>query len=163
MEKRIAVAVDGSPTSLAALHWACTLFEGSRDGMLVVHVLDQGVLWGEEATAAYAGATATDLEHLADSWVAESRALEHVVEEVARSYHCHLEFRTITVEPGEGGAAAAFLRVAQQWGAQAVVTGRRRNPGLVDRLLGSFSRWLVAHAEVPVVLVPPPATFRSAR
>lgn len=162
MEKRIAVAVDGSPTSLAALHWACTWLEGGREGILVVHVLDRGVLWREEATAAYAGATATDLEHLADSWAAENRDLEKVVEAVAQTHGCRLEFRTITVEPGDGGAAAAFLRVAQQWGAQAVVTGRRRNPGLVDKLLGSFSRWLVAHAEVPVVLVPPPATYGSA-
>lgn len=159
MERRIAVAVDGSPTSLAAMHWACSLFATGAEGILVVHVVDRGVLWREEATAAYAGATATDLEHLAEDWAAENHALARVVEQLAKTYHCHLEFRAVTVEPGDGGAAAAFLRVARQWGAQTVVTGRRRNPGVVDRVLGSFSRWLVAHADVPVVLVPPPASF----
>ncbi|MBX5468114.1 MAG: universal stress protein [Firmicutes bacterium] len=162
MEHRIAVAVDGSPASIAALIWALAYVQSSSGALLAVHVADRSALWAEEAAYAYAGASTADMERLTAAWHAHQRAVAHLVEEIAREHHCSVVFQTVTALPGEGGPAAAFLRVARWWGAELLVTGRRRHPSWIDRVLGSFSRWLVAHADLPVVLVPSPATAREA-
>lgn len=60
------------------------------------------------------------------------------------SVECSLEIK--------GHAGDEILEAAQTCSADAVLMGAYGRNGIIDRLLGNASRWVVSHAEVPLLL-----------
>jgi nucleotide-binding universal stress UspA family protein len=56
----------------------------------------------------------------------------------------------------EGDPPVELLRLAETHGADMIVVGSRGLGALAGTLLGSVSRWLVTHADVPVLVVKEP-------
>lgn len=144
---RIVVGVDGSPGSLAALHWAVQ--EARLRGVAVQAVMawehpqfysgPDGWVVGMDPS----GDTRQILASAADAEV--TRLGEEAVQGQDVEIVC---------EAVEGHPAAALVLAAKD--AAALVVGSRGHGGFVGALLGSVSQHVVAHASCPVVLIPDP-------
>ena len=138
MFERILLATDGSPHAAEALNYARDL--ALRDGALVivVHAFAPvpsylGDPWGDRAMA----------RHVA--------AGHEVVNEAARILQeADLE---VIVEVLEGPPADAILRVADVRQCDLIVMGSRGHGTLASLLLGSVSHRVLAHTQVPVMIV----------
>ena len=137
----ILVGVDGSKESLAAVTWAAD--RGARTGARI-HCLCTYALASYSAAALDGGYAVLDDEAL-------KAGAEQVVEEakaVARERGAtHVSGST---EPGDpAGVLIDFSAEVDM-----IVVGSRGGGGLADRLLGTVSSALPAHAKCPVVVVP---------
>lgn len=139
---RIVVGVDGSPNSIAALRWAvaeAALRGASVEAVTVFHV-------------PYGGGSPVmplmlDPE---DFRVGAAAELAKAVKEVdASSLGAPIIETTV-----EGGASAMLVVAGER--ADLLVVGARGHGGLTGMLLGSVSRQVSEHADVPVVIVPAP-------
>lgn len=137
---RVAVGIDGSEQSVAALRWALAEGAARKATVEVVHVWDAPVGYGPVTAV-----TADDLGGI------DAGARELVEEVLARAQEglppVDVE-RTIT----PGGAAARLLEAAD--GADLVVVGRRGLGGFGRLLVGSVSENVARHAPCPVVVMP---------
>jgi nucleotide-binding universal stress UspA family protein len=143
---RILVAVDDSPAGLAAASTAIG-FARSQQGVVVraVHVLVDGVLVRElERGVGAVGVrerrghgTAAVLRHVADLGSRAGVAMETV------AY--------------EGEPAQCILAEAAAWPADLVVVGRSGGGSMGAPYVGSEVRHVLEFADVPVLVVPPPA------
>ena len=137
----ILVGVDGSKESLAAVTWAAD--RGARTGARI-HCLCTYALASYSAAALDGGYAVLDDEAL-------KAGAEQVVEEakaVARERGAaHVSGST---EPGDpAGVLIDFSAEVDM-----IVVGSRGGGGFADRLLGTVSSALPAHAKCPVVVVP---------
>ena len=137
----ILVGVDGSTESLAAVKWAAD--RGARTGARI-HCLCTYALASYSAAALDGGYAVLDDEAL-------KAGAEQVVEEakaVARERGAaHVSGST---EPGDpAGVLIDFSAEVDM-----IVVGSRGGGGFADRLLGTVSSALPAHAKCPVVVVP---------
>ena len=135
--RRIVVGVDGSPSSLAALHWAHRQAELTGASLVVVGA------WGFPIYVAEPNASSMEID------------LQAVVR---RQLHTAIE-RTLPTRSGvpisvvlrECSPALALLEESE--GAELLVLGRRGHDELTEMLLGSVSMRCVARARCPVVVV----------
>ncbi|MDO4258991.1 MAG: universal stress protein [Actinomycetaceae bacterium] len=137
----ILVGVDGSTESLAATAWAA---DRAKITGAKVHVICTYALASYSAAALDGGYTVLDDEAL-------KRGAELVVEDAVK----HAKERGATnisssVEPGD----PAGILVEMSAEVDLVVVGSRGGGGFTDRLLGTVSSALPAHAKCPVVVVP---------
>ncbi|MGA8457096.1 MAG: universal stress protein [Streptosporangiaceae bacterium] len=136
---RIVAGVDGSASSLAALHWAIRQAEltGSRvDAVLAWQPpAASGLGWG----AAMAGQT--EYAELAE------KALAQAIDQVANPA-CPVKVRPMV---GEGNAAQVLLDASA--GADLLVVGSRGHGGFASALLGSVSQHCTHHAHCLVVVI----------
>jgi len=144
---RIVVGVDGSPGSLAALHWAVQ--EARLRGVAVHAVMVwqypqyYGVPYGLDLGMDPSGDAGKTLALAANAEVAR------LGKEAVQGHDVE-----IVCEAAEGHPAEALVRTAKD--AAALVVGSRGHGGFVGALLGSVSQHVVAHARCPVVLIPDP-------
>ncbi|MFF4505088.1 universal stress protein [Streptomyces sp. NPDC001401] len=134
----VVVGVDGSEPSLRAVDWAA----------------DEAVLRGVELRVVYASlweryegtALATDLGKPSEAVLAQD-----VVDSAARRAHArHPDLKaTPVVLPEE--PEYALVHEGRQ--ASALVVGSRGRSGLAERLLGSVSLSVAAHADCPVIVL----------
>lgn len=142
-ERRIVVAVDGSPPSLEALAWAV------RQSSLTGAVVEVVTAWhypagfGEYAYQA-------EPDWAADAQAIQDRALEEVLGDDTGSV-----VRSVV----EGHPVPVLLAAAA--GAELLVMGSRGHGGFTGLLLGSVSEHVVGHASCPVVVVRPPRPVDS--
>ena len=137
----ILVGVDGSTESIAAVKWATdrALRTGGR-----VHVLCTYALASYSAAALDGGYAVLDDEAL-------KRGAQQVVEEaVATAKERGLGKVTSSIEPGV--PAGVLVEMSRE--VALVVVGSRGGGSFADRLLGTVSSALPAHAKCPVVIVP---------
>lgn len=137
----ILVGVDGSTESIAAVKWATdrALRTGGR-----VHVLCTYALASYSAAALDGGYAVLDDEAL-------KRGAQQVVEEaVATAKERGLGKVTSSIEPGD--PAGVLVEMSRE--VDLVVVGSRGGGSFADRLLGTVSSALPAHAKCPVVIVP---------
>lgn len=139
----IAVGVDGSPQSAAAVHWAAreAALRGSR--LILVHAL----------TDPTAGAW-LDVPVPADYWI-ERRANAADLLEDAASMARQAQPMGPTIEIEQDLASGGPLAPLVEWSkfAEMVVVGRRGVGGLQRLLLGSVSSGLVHRAHCPVAVI----------
>ena len=136
----VLVGVDGSPPSLAALDWA--------GAYATIHGLGLHLVCAYSIPSFTAAALDGGYAALDDSAIAEgARAvLDEALERVAP-----LGLRT-TSAVATGDAAAVLVELSRE--AAVVVVGTRGRGGFAERLLGTVSSALPAHAHCPTVVVP---------
>ena len=129
---RIAVGVDASREASAALKWALQLGAAVRASLFVVHGegLLEGAGFGPKLDVA---------------------GLVRAAREASSTPAAEQPPLLAVVRPGPG--AEALLAVAGEYDVDLLVVGRR-GAGDTARLLGSTSEHVLAHASVPVVIVP---------
>lgn len=134
----IVVGVDGSPGSVAALHWAAQQARLTGSRLIVATAWHYPASYGDEIV---------DL----DDWRPDQSA-DQAQRDVLRAAE---GLADLDVEPllVEGEPGRALLRVAES--AQLLVVGSRGHRELSGMLLGSVSEYCATHAECPVVVVRP--------
>lgn len=141
--EQIVVGVDGSNESLQAVDWA-----GARAAVTdgEIQIVCAYAIASYSAAALDGGLAVLDDEAL-------RYGAERVVEEAqARVNDAHPDLKVTTYV--EAGDAAGVLAELSQV-ADLVVLGSTGGGGFADRLLGSVSSSVPAHARCPVVVVPP--------
>ena len=143
MGKAIAVGVDGSDASLAALRWAAEEARLRGSSLRAIHA------WSfiPPQPIGDPGMLAMPAGDLAGQLGAESEAARSALSE-ALGAEPGVEIEQKVVEGDAGGAL-----VAESEFAELVVVGSHGRTGLKAALLGSVSRHVVSHAACPVVVV----------
>ncbi|MDO5672489.1 MAG: universal stress protein [Actinomycetaceae bacterium] len=136
----ILVGVDGSPESVGALDWA--LARAKQAGMSI-HLICAYSLPSFTASSLDGGYVTLD-----DSVIREGA--QSVIDDA------HARAAAMGVECNEslhpGDPAGILVELSKE--AALVVVGNHTNAGIAERLLGSVSAALPAHAHCPVVVVP---------
>jgi len=153
MVQRIAVAVDDSPASQAAMAWACQLAEPG--GTVVgIAIKDMVTFYQEYSTEAYLGAIVT--RQAEQDWDIRTAELATHLQALGVAHNIATDWHVVPVTAGEGLPAARFLSVAHEHSVDLVVVGQHRNTHQTAELFHTFSRYVVAHSRVPIVVVPDP-------
>lgn len=150
MYPKILVALDGSPTSDAALAEAIRLAKEQASSLRLVHVVDQ--------RPAYLGAET--VEQVDEYEHALCRAGEAVLAEAlaaVRREGLAAEVRLLRIETIEQHAADEVVAEAKRWPADLVVIGTHGRGGVEHMLLGSVAEKVLRKAPCPVLIVPPAA------
>ena len=144
---KIVVGVDGSAPSTRALEWCAGHAEALDAEVVAVFALDMPVY-----AATGFGAAPIPMPMPVPS-EAERAEVHRTIEEdwCAPLSKAATPFR---VEVRDGPAAAAIMAVADEVGADLVVTGRRGHGGFAELLLGSTSHQLAHHVNRPLVIIP---------
>ncbi|MFN0030214.1 MAG: universal stress protein [Acidimicrobiales bacterium] len=130
--RRIVVGVDPSAHAASALRWAAQMAAGCGASLVVVH--GQGLLEGSGLRPRF--------------------EIERFVEDTLASLEREGSSRPPTIiltHPGPG--AQALMTAAREQDVDLIVVGQRGVGGSL-RPLGSTSEWVLAQAEVPVVVLP---------
>jgi nucleotide-binding universal stress UspA family protein len=138
--RRIAVGVDGSESSAAAVKWAIRLAKGMGSQVIAVYAVDIPVYFPEPEELPFV---------LDDDWRAgmksdfEDRWCKPLKVAGVR-YRAIME---------DGRAATVIAQVAERENADVIVVGRRGRGGVAELLVGSTSHELVLHSREPVLVV----------
>jgi len=140
--KRIVVGVDGSKHSAAALEWTIDLATATASEVIAVHATD--------LPSIKADASGIPVQ-FHDGWRKTIRAqFENVwCKPLQRS---GVSYRAVMKN---GRPATAISAVADGYGADIIVVGRRGRGVVTQLLLGSVSYELVLRSKVPVMVVGP--------
>lgn len=138
MFTKILLATDGSPNAKDALKYARDLALRDEAQVIVLHAFPQvpdylGTPWREKFVSNHFG----EGEGIANEAAEELRAAGV----------------DVTVEVLEGPPADAILRVADVRQCDLIVMGNRGHGELTSLLLGSVSHRVLAHAQMPVLVV----------
>lgn len=136
----VLVGIDGSPASLRAADWAAAYAQVHGFGL---HLVCSYAVPSFTTAALDGGYAALDDTAIADG----ARAV--LDEAVARLTPVGLR---MTSAVATGDAAAVLVDLSR--GAAAVVVGTRGRGGFAERLLGTVSSALPAHAHCPTIVVP---------
>lgn len=145
--KRILVGLDGSDGAAEAARWAVEVARAIGGEILAVHVFQPPAL-------AIGLRVATVPAEVLDDAVgsqrdAASATLEGDWTSLFREHG--IPYGTLLAD---GSPGRELVRVAEEWGADAIVVGRRGHGELTDLILGSVGHHLIHHAHRPVVIVP---------
>ncbi|MET8247661.1 universal stress protein [Streptomyces sp. NPDC005202] len=134
---RVAVGVDGSPSSYAALRWA------ARYAQLVDGFVEAIHAWDTPSAVGWSGPAIDpdfDLEQARERFTEELRTV--FPDERPAGLQEHLV---------EGDPSEVLIRASE--GADLLVVGRRGRGGFARAMLGSVSQRCAQHAACPVVVV----------
>lgn len=141
---RIVVGIDGSSGAAHAIQWAIALAKRTGAEIIAAHVL-------QPVTTEYSGMYGFIAPVSLDSWADEIR--QQFEEEWCLPLHrAGVPFRK-SFETGSAGQR--LIEVAEREGAGLIVTGTRGLGPVREAILGSVSHYLIQHAAIPVVVVPP--------
>jgi len=138
--RRIAIGVDGSKSSAAALKWAIRLAKGMGSQVIAVYALDIPVYLLEpydipiQFDEDWRAAMKSDFE---DRWCKPLKV-------------AGVRYRAVMED---GRAATVIASAAERENADVIVVGRRGRGGVAELLLGSTSHELVLHSTRPVLVV----------
>jgi nucleotide-binding universal stress UspA family protein len=137
--KRIVVGVDGSEHATAAIEWAIKLASLTSAEVIAVHAVDAPVygLSGYEPVLQLDPEWQAEMRKLFDEWCSPLRA-------------ARVSFKTVFEE---GRPATVIAKVAESFGADLVVVGRRGRGSLTELVLGSVSHELSHQCKRPVLLI----------
>jgi nucleotide-binding universal stress UspA family protein len=138
--RRIAIGVDGSDSSAAAVKWAIRLAKGMGSQVVAIYAVDIPAYFPEPEELPFV----LDQEwrdgmksEFEDSWCKPLKV-------------AGVRYRTVIED---GRAATVIADVAEREKADVIVVGRRGRGGVAELLLGSTSHELVLHSRLPVLVV----------
>jgi nucleotide-binding universal stress UspA family protein len=138
--RRIAIGVDGSESSSAALKWAIRLAKGLGTQVVAVYAIEIPAYFPEPEELPFVldqdwrDGLKSDFE---DRWCKPLKL-------------AGIKYRAVMED---GRAASVIADVAQREKADMIVVGRRGRGGVAELLLGSTSHELVLHSRTPVLVV----------
>jgi len=145
MYKRIAVAVDGSDTSTAALNEAVKLAKVLNSALLLLHVCEEmPVVWNTD------GMTPFPMEEVTKAFIKSGNKL--LQKDKLRVAESGVSVETRLVEDYNGRIGAVISREAEQWLADLLVVGTHGRKGLDHLLMGSVAEGVMRTANMPVLL-----------
>jgi nucleotide-binding universal stress UspA family protein len=136
----VLVGVDGSAASLHALDWATAYAHRVGWALHIVCSYSLPSFTAASLDGGYAALDDTTIQEGARSVLAEAKA--RVADAGVRA----------TTEVATGDAAGVLVELSEEYGL--AVVGTRGRGGFTERLLGTVSSALPAHARCPVVVVP---------
>jgi nucleotide-binding universal stress UspA family protein len=136
MFNKILVALDRSEKSQFVLVEALTLAKSVDADVLLIHVVSPM----EERLRSAANQVREAEE--SGMLLLRSRAQQ------ALELGVKTEFSQVTGDPGR-----TICRVAEDWGADVIILGRRERSGLSEMLLGSMSSYILHHAPCSILTV----------
>jgi nucleotide-binding universal stress UspA family protein len=138
--RRIAIGVDGSDSSSAALKWAVRLAKGLGSQVIAIYAIEIPAYFPEPEELPFV----LDQEwrdglksEFEDTWCKPLKV-------------AGVRYRAVMED---GRAASVISDVAERENADMIVVGRRGRGGVAELLLGSASHELVLHARRPVLVV----------
>jgi nucleotide-binding universal stress UspA family protein len=138
--RRIAIGVDGSESSAAALKWAIRLAKGMGSQVIAVYAVDIPVYFPEPEELPFV---------LDQEWRAGMKS-EFEDRWCKPLKVAGVRYRAVMED---GRAATVIADVAEREKADVIVVGRRGRGGVAELLLGSTSHELVLHSRRPVMVV----------
>ena len=138
--RRIAVGVDGSESSAAAVKWAIRLAKGMGSQVIAVYAIDIPVYFPEPEELPFV---------LDDEWRAGMKS-DFEDKWCKPLKVAGVRYRAIMED---GRAATVIAQVAERENADVIVVGRRGRGGVAELLVGSTSHELVLHSRQPVLVV----------
>lgn len=146
MYPKVLVAIDGSPTSDAAVDEAITLAKEQGSMLRLVHVVDAG--------PAYLNAdTPFQLDEYERAlYKAGEQILETALAKV-RVKGLEAETKLIQIVTINEHAADELVAEAQRWPADLIVVGTHGRRGFRHLLLGSVAEGVIRSANQPVLLI----------
>ena len=146
MYKRIAVAVDGSDTSTAALNEAVKLAKLMNSTLLLLYVCEElPVIWNVEGMMPF------PMEDVTKAFIESGKQL--LQKDKLRLSESGIGVETRLVEDYNDRIGAVISREAEQWLADLLVVGTHGRKGLDHLLLGSVAESVMRTANMPVLLV----------
>ncbi|KKB81258.1 hypothetical protein VW35_03825 [Devosia soli] len=148
MYSRIICAIDGSDLSNKALNHAFMLANKLGAELTAVTITDPAVMLmpGADAIMVDTGAVAAELEKAKD---ASAKAILANAEKLAAAAGVPLKTLHLPSMP----AAEGIVRGAKDVGANLIVMGSHGRRGLGRLLLGSQAAEVLAHSDIPVLIV----------
>jgi nucleotide-binding universal stress UspA family protein len=138
--RRIAIGVDGSESSAAAIKWAIRLAKGMGSQVIAVYALDIPIYFPEPEELPFV---------LDQDWRAGMKS-EFEDRWCKALKVAGIRYRAVMED---GRAATVIAAVAEREDADVIVVGRRGRGGVAELLLGSTSHELVLHSTRPVLVV----------
>jgi nucleotide-binding universal stress UspA family protein len=138
--RRIAIGVDGSESSAAALKWAIRLAKAMGSQVIAVYAIDIPVYFPEPEELPFV---------LDQDWRAGMKS-EFEDKWCKPLKVAGVRYRAVMED---GRAATVITDVAEREKADVIVVGRRGRGGVAELLLGSTSHELVLHSKKPVLVV----------
>jgi len=138
--RRIAVGVDGSDSSAAAIKWAIRLAKGMGSQVTAIFAVQIPTYFPEPEELPFVlddELRAGMKSEFEDRWCKPLKV-------AGVRYHAVME---------DGRAATVIANVAERENADIIVVGRRGRGGVAELLLGSASHELVLHSRRPVLVV----------
>ncbi len=138
--RRIAIGLDGSESSSAALKWAIRLAKGLGSQVVAVYAVEIPAYFPEPEELPFVldqdwrDGLKSDFE---DRWCKPLKV-------------AGIRYRAVMED---GRAASVIGDVAEREKADLIVVGRRGRGGVAELLLGSASHELVLHSRTPVLVV----------
>ena len=146
MYERIAVAVDGSEVSTAALSEAIKLAGVTHATLLLLHVCEEmPMVWNIE------GMASMPMEDVSQAFAAAGKQL--LLKDKARAEDSDIRVETRLVEDYSGRIGAVIGAEAKNWSADLLVVGSHGRKGLDHLLMGSVAESVMRTASMPVLLV----------
>lgn len=143
MFKHILIPVDGSSTSVLAVHKAAELAKAFGSAVTAVYVVDPYPFTGVGADFAYGQS-----QYLSAATAEANTALENVKKIMQEA---GIAVSTVV---GEGHAVhEGIVRVLESAGADAIVMGSQGRRGLEKLMLGSVTQRVLGAVRVPVLVV----------
>lgn len=156
MFNKILVALDRSTASQTVFHHALFLAKAMPTQLMLLHVLsteDHGSpgLEAVTATGYYQILQADQIKLYQQRWQAyvnESLTELQLMADQTNHAAIATEIKQLSGQPGR-----TICQVAQDWGAELIIMGRRGYSGLSEFILGSVSNYVVHHASCSVFIV----------
>lgn len=157
---KILVAIDYSELTRAVFAQALDLAVSQSASLLLLHCLANDAIGEPLPVAAELGLYPNLVESAYQA--GQSRVEEQIqqVQALVQGYRdCAGQKGVVAIADYKLGNPAQLLcEVAQSWGADLIVLGRRGRSGLSEALLGSVSNYVLHHATCAVLVIQPDVT-----
>ena len=155
--QKILVAIDDSPLAQFAFTAALELASSIKATIMLLHCLPPELV-GEPTISPVQFETGLQPSLMINDYQTQQILMERRIEEtqalLKRYYDEAMSHGVPTYSDHKIGEAGSLLcEVAQDWGADLIVVGRRGRTGLVEALLGSVSNHVVHNAPCSVLVI----------